>query len=390
MWSGGKDIVDQIFDTGYWVVSKSVVLGDEIRNHVGRSIESINEKISNRKAPPVQESNFSTSRQDLSRKLKIGFQDHWKLGLSLSATSLCLYLGYRTFLKLPPHLPEAESKVVLIFGDMNDPIARNQVMDLYRRRFIVYVCTENADVYKKHEEDQDFVYYIDPTCGKDLEAFYPDVPRLASILFMPRLSYHPSGIISCDSLESEIHSSIFVYYQALLTVIPHLKKKTQLILFDPSLTSELNLTHHSTEIITSGIINSLFKIFQRHQRISVSLIKLGILQIGSQPSNYKFLNTPGSDIHKALHYPVYKMIMGANGYKARRFLNWLSTLGGWNTVYHCGRFSYLVSWPFASFIFNRQASFSFKHLKKRLANAYRHIISIFPAPQSNPSEERLK
>lgn len=218
MWSGGKDIVDQIFDTGYWVVSKSVVLGDEIRNHVGRSIESINEKISNRKAPPVQESNFSTSRQDLSRKLKIGFQDHWKLGLSLSATSLCLYLGYRTFLKLPPHLPEAESKVVLIFGDMNDPIARNQVMDLYRRRFIVYVCTENADVYKKHEEDQDFVYYIDPTCGKDLEAFYPDVPRLASILFMPRLSYHPSGIISCDSLESEIHSSIFVYYQALLTV----------------------------------------------------------------------------------------------------------------------------------------------------------------------------
>lgn len=79
MWSGGKDIVDQIFDTGYWVVSKSVVLGDEIRNHVGRSIESINEKISNRKAPPVQESNFSTSRQDLSRKLKIGFQDHWKL-----------------------------------------------------------------------------------------------------------------------------------------------------------------------------------------------------------------------------------------------------------------------------------------------------------------------
>lgn len=261
--------MDQIFDTGYWVVSKSVVLGDEIRNHVGRSIETINEKISNRKALPVQESNFSTSRQDIFKKLKIGFQDHWKLGLGLSATSLCLYLGYRTFLKLPPHLPEAESKAVLIFGDMNDPIARNQVMDLYRRRFIVYICTENADVYKKHEEDQDFVYYIDPTCEKDFEAFYREVPRLASILFTPRLSYHPSGIISCDSLESEIHSSIFVYYQALLNVIPHLKKKTQLILFDPSLTSELNLIHHSTEIISSGIINSLFNIFQRHQRLSV-------------------------------------------------------------------------------------------------------------------------
>ncbi|CAI1718517.1 hypothetical protein SEUBUCD646_0O01860 [Saccharomyces eubayanus] len=390
MWSGGKDIVDQIFDTGYWVVSKSVVLGDEIRNHVGRSIETINEKISNRKALPVQESNFSTSRQDIFKKLKIGFQDHWKLGLGLSATSLCLYLGYRTFLKLPPHLPEAESKAVLIFGDMNDPIARNQVMDLYRRRFIVYVCTENADVYKKHEEDQDFVYYIDPTCEKDFEAFYREVPRLASILFMPRLSYHPSGIISCDSLESEIHSSIFVYYQALLNVIPHLKKKTQLILFDPSLTSELNLIHHSTEIISSGIINSLFNIFQRHQRLSVFLIKLGILQIGSQPSNYKFLNTSGSDIHKALHYPVYKMIMDANGYKVRQFFNWLVTLGGWNTVYHCGRFSYLATWPFASFIFNRQTCFSFKHLKKRLASAYRNIIAILPTPQSNPSEERLK
>ncbi|QID88003.1 UPF0744 protein ysc83 [Saccharomyces pastorianus] len=273
---------------------------------------------------------------------------------------------------------------------MNDPIARNQVMDLYRRRFIVYICTENADVYKKHEEDQDFVYYIDPTCEKDFEAFYREVPRLASILFTPRLSYHPSGIISCDSLESEIHSSIFVYYQALLNVIPHLKKKTQLILFDPSLTSELNLIHHSTEIISSGIINSLFNIFQRHQRLSVFLIKLGILQIGSQPSNYKFLNTSGSDIHKALHYPVYKMIMDANGYKVRQFFNWFVTLGGWNTVYHCGRFSYLATWPFASFIFNRQTCFSFKHLKKRLASAYRNIIAILPTPQSNPSEERLK
>ncbi|CAI4039396.1 hypothetical protein SMKI_08G0590 [Saccharomyces mikatae IFO 1815] len=378
--SGGKDIVDQIFDAGYWLVSKSAVLSGEIKNHVEKSIESITEKISNTKAPPLQERKYNKTK--VYKALRIGFQDHWKLGLGISATSLCLYLGYRTFFKLPPNLPKAESQVVLIFGDMNDPIIRNQVMDLYRRRFTVYICTENADVYKKHEEDQDFVYYIDPGCEKDFETFFLDVPRLASILFMPRLSYHPSGVISCDSLESEIHSSIFVYYQALLTVIPHLKRSTQLILFNPSLTSELNLVHHSTEIITSGIINSLFKIFKKYRKLNVSMLKLGVLQIGSQPSNYKFLTMPGSDIHEALHYPVYKMIMSANGYRLRQLLMWLTTLGGWNSVYYCGRFSYLVSWPLASLILNHHTCLSFKRFKRSLARTYNGIISLLPKSSS--------
>ncbi|CAI4063522.1 hypothetical protein SKDZ_08G0590 [Saccharomyces kudriavzevii ZP591] len=384
MWSGSKDIVDQLFDTGYWVISKSAALGDEIKSHIEKSIESITEKISNKKAPPIQKSNIN--KHEVYKRLRIGFQDHWKLGLGISATSLCIYLGYQTYFKLPPHLPEAESKAVLIFGDMNDPVIRNQVMDLYRRRFTVYICTENADVYKKHEEDQDFVYYIDPTCEKDFEALLFEVPRLISILFMPRLSYHPSGLISCDSLESEIHSSIFVYYQALLSVIPHLKGKTQLILFNPSLTSELNLVHHSTEIITSGIINSLFKVFKRYRNLNVFMIKLGILQIGSQPSNYKFLKMPGSDIHEALHYPVYKMIMCANGYKLRQMLSSLTTLNGWNNIYHCGRFSYLVSWPFASLIINHHTCFSFEHFKKRLVKAYNSIISILPTSSSETSK----
>nr|P41907.1 RecName: Full=UPF0744 protein YSD83 [Saccharomyces paradoxus]pir/S43540/ YSD83 protein - yeast (Saccharomyces sp.) [Saccharomyces sp.]CAA52092.1 YSD83 [Saccharomyces douglasii] len=383
-WPGGKDIVDQIFDAGYWLVSKSAVLGDEIKNHVEKSIESISEKMSNKETPRLQESN--SNKFKAYKTLRIGFQDHWKLGLGISATSLCLYLGYRTFFKLPPYLPEAESQVVLILGDMNDPIIRNQVMDLYRRRFTVYICTENADVYKKHEEDQDFVYYIDPTCEEDFEAFFLDVPRLASILFMPRLSYHPSGAISCDSLESEIHSSILVYHQALLTIIPHLKRNTQLIMFNPSLTAELNLVHHSTEIIMSSIIDSLFRIFKNYRRLNVSMIKLGILQIGSQPSNYKFLTMAGSDIHEALHYPVYKMIMSANGYKLRQLLSWLTTWGGCNSVYHCGRFSYLISWPFASLIYNHRTRFSLKRLKKNLTKAYNSIISILPQSSSKSSK----
>ncbi|CAI7314074.1 CGH_1_collapsed_G0019060.mRNA.1.CDS.1 [Saccharomyces cerevisiae] len=383
-WSGGKDIVDQIFDAGYWLVSKSAVLSDEIKNHVEKSIESISGKISNKETPRLQEND--SNRSKVYKTLRIGLQDHWKLGLGISATSLCLYLGYRTFFKLPPNLSEAESQVVLILGDMNDPIIRNQVMDLYRRRFTVYICTENADVYKKHEEDQDFIYYIDPTCEKDFEGFFVDVPRLASILFMPRLSYHPSGVISCDSLESEIHSSIFVYYQALLSIIPHLKRKTQLIMFNPSLTADLNLVHHSTEIITSGIIDSLFKIFKEYQRLNVSTIKLGILQIGSQPSNYKFLRMAGSDIHEALHYPVYKMIMSANGYKLRQLLSWLTTLGGYNSVYYCGRFSYLVSWPFASLIFNHHTRLSLKRLRGRLAKVYSSIISFFCRSSSKSSK----
>lgn len=203
---------------------------------------------------------------------------------------------------------------------------------------------------------------------------------------MPRLSYHPSGVISCDSLESEIHSSIFVYYQALLSIIPHLKRKTQLIMFNPSLTADLNLVHHSTEIITSGIIDSLFKIFKEYQRLNVSTIKLGILQIGSQPSNYKFLRMAGSDIHEALHYPVYKMIMSANGYKLRQLLSWLTTLGGYNSVYYCGRFSYLVSWPFASLIFNHHTRLSLKRLRGRLAKVYSSIISFFCRSSSKSSK----
>ncbi|AQZ11046.1 YSC83 (YHR017W) [Zygosaccharomyces parabailii] len=278
-------------------------------------------------------------------------------GCGVSAVFVVLFWRTGQLLHFPGHLPKSQSQCCLVLGDMHDPIIRSQVMDLYRRRFTVFVCSRDAQSYREHEEDDDFLIHIDPSSSADLASFLKclnSTHKLASILFMPNLAYHPSGEVSLNQLESEIHSNTLLYYATLMKLLPHLPQhNVQLILFDPSLTYNLKAAHHSVEILVSGIVKSIYQSLARRNKLSVYMIHLGILQLTAQPSNYKFLNLKGSNVNSALLQPIYRLIMAHNGNILLRSWLWLFTLGSWNRNFYCGRYSWLSTFPLASPLIKR-------------------------------------
>ncbi|EDO19587.1 hypothetical protein Kpol_1018p124 [Vanderwaltozyma polyspora DSM 70294] len=352
-----KDLVDKIFDTGYNLFSSGSELASSVKSKVLTAIkDSGDDDVVNviskgnylprttNNNPPTNISKFVTGVYD-----RLNFKVF--LGIGISATSVLLFWKLTKALSVPQYLTQPQLKCVLIFGDMHDPIVRSQVMDLYRRRFIVFVCTEHANQYKEKDNGDEFLRFIDPLSVNDLSNFleflrkpHSNPVELVSILFMPNSSYYPSGEISLDQLERELHSNILLYYNALSKIVPHIRNETtQCILFNPSLSSNLGIAHHSAEIIASGMVQSISKTLESYNTLSIYHVNLGIIQIGGQPSNYKYLNLEGAPISSSLLTPTFKLIMYHSGNLLQKFILKIVTFGGLSRTFYFGRYSWVSS-----------------------------------------------
>lgn len=355
-----QDIVDQVFDRvdslysrGSGVVSSVQDAVSNTVSHMGRDSQWETELAARGK----EEAGNSMGKSIWS--LGSGLYRHLGgktiFGFGFSALMVVLFWQKGNLLGFPEHLPKNQEKCCLVLGNMHDPIIRSQVMDLYRRRFTVFVCSKDAPSYREHEEDDDFLVHLDPTSSDDLAHLVESLNsthQLASILFMPNLSYHPSGEVSLSQLEVEIRSNALLYFHTLMKLLPHLPR-TQLILFDPSLTYNMRIAHHPVEILVSGVIKSIYQSLARHEKLDLYLVHLGILQLTAQPSNYKFLNLKGSNINTALLEPVYRLIMAYNGNILRRLWLYTITLGSLNHHWYCGKYSWISNFAFSTSLIRR-------------------------------------
>lgn len=281
------------------------------------------------------------------------------VGLGVSSTGFLLYSASRHLLTtLPTHL-EDDNQVLFVLGDIRDPVVRNQVNELYRRRFIVFVCKRKLK-YGTGEPEDDFtiddltsddggIYFIDSD-GPGLASFVQymnDHPQkqLRSILFMPNVSYYPSGSnLSSSLVQTEIQDNVLNSYAVLEKLLPHFAgnafKKLQLIFFNPSLSKNLNLKHHSIELLVSGLISTFYETMrvENSHQCDVYMCHIGILGIGGNASTYKYLSVKGSNISKSLCEPVYRLIISRD-YFWFRLQRWFS-----GNILYCGKGSTLTSW----------------------------------------------
>lgn len=375
MSSGDRDIVDRLFSVGYNVISRgneavSDVAGkvvDKVRQVQGKDVKKLESLQLDSKSPGVWKSLGGVV------SWSYGQRQRALVGASITAGAIVLFWQCKQLLKVPERLPSSQSRCVLIFGDMRDPIVRTQVMDLYRRGFTVFICSTNAKAFRERQEDDDFLRHIDPGSASDLASFVRFLAKsgegepckLASILFMPNLAYYPPGDMSTSQLASEIRSNVLVYYSTLVEILPHLESSTvQLILFNPSLSLNLAVPHHPAELFISGLMSSINQTMKRYHRLKVSMVHVGALKLGAQPSNYKYLNLRGSNINDSLLKPVYNLIMSYNGNRMQRLWLWITTGGSLQRNLYCGRFSYLSKIPILTSIIKNDFWTSFKGLLK--------------------------
>lgn len=281
------------------------------------------------------------------------------VGLGVSSTGALLYAAGQYLLPvLPKHL-ENDNNVLLVLGDIRDPVVRNQVNEFYRRRFIIFVCNRKLN-YGTGEPDDDFtiddltsedggIFFIeaDATGLSSFIGFMNDNPekQLRSILFMPNLSYYSSGaMLSYKMVQNEVQENVLKYYSVLEKILPHFAgnafKKLQLIFYNPSLSRNLKLKHHPSEFLVSGLISALYeavKVEYSHQ-CEVYMCNVGIVGIGGNASTYKYLSVRGSNITKSLCEPIYQLIISRD-YLWFRLKRWI----GGNILY-CGKGSSLTSW----------------------------------------------
>ncbi|KAG0671249.1 hypothetical protein C6P45_001013 [Maudiozyma exigua] len=369
--SSNQDFVDKLFGLSSKIAQKSYDIADITAHSVVQSLDSIKDKIFDGSDADIFQPETVASSSGIFSSILPGIniveplKENWMYGLSISATTMLILWKWNRLLVQPDHVPQQKNMCVLIFGDMNDSIIRSEVMDLYRRRFTVFVCSEHSDSFKKFEEETDFIHPINPNSASDLTYFTEFISqtaspqnKLASVLFMPNLSYQPTGELSVNTMEHELRSNVLVYYNILLKLLPHLPgPDIQLLLFNPSLTYNLNVAHHSTELFISGFITSIFRSLQNYKTLDVSMINLGLFQVRGQLSNYKYINSSGSDIAVSLHAPVYKMIMTHNGNLLQKFVEYLCTCGGKAQIFYLGKFSFLSSLPFARRLIKSQIIF---------------------------------
>lgn len=350
-----QDIVDQVFDRVDSLYNKGSKVVSSVQDTVSNTVSQFGGD-SQWNAELVAKSQEDAGNPIVESLSALGGAIYGKLtskvflGCGFSAVMAVLFWRKDILLGLPEHLPKNQPKCCLVLGDMHDPIIRSQAMDLYRRRFTIFVCSRDAPSYREREEDDDFLVHIDPNSPGDLANFVQSLNstyELASILFMPNLSYHPSGEINLSQLETEIRSNTLLYFCTLMKLLPHLPR-TQLILFDPSLTYNMKVPHHHVEIIISGIIKSVYQSLARNNKLDIYLVHLGILQLAAQPSNYKFLNLKGSNVNTSFLEPVYGLIMAYNGNILRKIWLWVITLGSLNRHWYCGKYSWFSTLPFVA------------------------------------------
>lgn len=354
-----QDIVDKVFNLGHKVINTGYRISDELANAALNTVKSIG---TNAKSNDVVTNMSVKGRGGVHNwlpGLPTVFSNNWMLGVGCTLIGSALLWKTGSLLTIPSHVPKAETQCILVLGDMSDPIVRSQVMDLYRRRFTVFVCSESSRRFKGHENETDYLYYIDPSSQDDLYQFTSylsskgsDKRKLASILFMPNLAYHKPGDVSLTTLQYELRSNILINYNTLLKLIPLIPQEhIQLILFNPSLSYNLERAHHSTELFVSGFITSIYRSLKSYNTLDVAMVHLGLFQVRGQLSNYKYLRLKGSDINQSLHKPIYRIIMNYNGNFLQQFAQFLYTFGSTRPIYYLGNYSFLATFSaFSNFI----------------------------------------
>lgn len=355
--SGDRDIVDKLFSAGSSLISR----GNEVISNVAERVVSKVKEAQGKDVDRLQSVQKGSKLSELWKSFygavsrSYGQKQRTLVTLGVTAGAVVLFWQCKLLLDVPKRLQSSQSNCVLVLGDMRDPIVRSQVMDLYRRGFTVFVCSANAKAFRARQEDDDFLRHIDPGSASDLASFAKLVTganneesfKLASILFMPNLAYYPPGDMSTSQLGSELKSNVLVYYSALVQLLPYLRSSAvQLILFNPSLSLNLGIPHHPTELFISSLMHAIHQSLRDYRGLNVSMIHVGALKLGAQPSNYKYLSLKGSNINESLLKPVYELIMIYNGNWIQRVWFWVRTGGSLRRNMYCGRFSYLARIPF--------------------------------------------
>lgn len=317
---------------------------------------------------------IKTSLVHPTRRITNHLVSHWVLLGGLTFTSGLLYYGWRKYSCIEPHLPleyihgKEGTPTVIILGDMNDPLIRSQVMDLYRRGYmIVIVSRQNNKIKAKYQNETDFLKFIDLDQQKDQYRLKDWILsrkfQIASILFMPNLSYYSTGETSIQTCQNEINNNVLFQYDNLLQIIHLLKliqdktKKYQLIFFNSTIPENLNLSPHPIEIIISGMIHSIYQNLTTYKNtFQLNMVNVGLLQIRGQLSNYKYLSSSGEDILKGLHEPIYQVIRKFNGNWLQKVLLMIQRFLSGNKFY-MGRYSYVSTVPCFKYLLKLRIGF---------------------------------
>ncbi|KAK5963841.1 Ysc83p PWA37_004173 [Arxiozyma heterogenica] len=366
-----SDIVDKAFNLGYFWYDKANRL---VSNFSENAVKKVNSIKNNIKIYSIESNNVikhSILNDNSTRTFGVGkiYKTFYTSGigkqisknwiLSAGVTTTAVFLGFKLLqaLRISKTISRNETQMILILGDYSDPIIRSQALDFYRRNYTVYICSETADRFKLQQEDFENLYFINPNSEDDLYKFtklfdshsinntncYNN--KLVSIIFTPKLSYFTPGEVSLETLQYEIKANILINYNTLLKIIPHLPRSqvTQLILLNPSLSYNLQNTHHPTEMFISAFITAIYKSLKNYDSLSVFMIHIGLFQVRGQLSNYKYLKWNGSDIGKYLHDPLYELIRRYNGNLLQSLCQRIWTINGYWPVYYMGKYSLLAT-----------------------------------------------
>ncbi|KAI8390681.1 related to UPF0744 protein YSD83 [Nakaseomyces glabratus] len=364
-----RDFLDKIFDKAHNIVHKvsqyvenseeaAIKNGSAILNKILHKGSQVIDAGTNTTIPRSDNDNILRNITRLPFTLLSGIHTKrsWSL-MAIPAVSIALYWG-STQLKVRPILSTTENQCILVFGDMRDPIIRGQVMDLYRRGFTLFVCLENAGTYKTHNDEDDFLNYIDPKSTSDwakFSEFFRKFPTntLPAILLIPKLSYHPTGQVTLEQLENELHSNVLIYYSTLVAISPHLPQNSNsnripTLIYNPSLSVNMKNVEHPVEWLISGLMTTIFEELKHSHIFDPYMINVGLFQLGGQLSNYKYLNVKGSNIYNDLYWPIYCFIKMKGGNTFQKLHVAICSLFGLKRTFYLGKFSYLFTLPFTS------------------------------------------
>lgn len=307
-----SQVVDKIFDTGFeWF----------------KKIESMNQRvIANVKEMGTKSAGSARDVVEPNAPLLGPGYSAWTRGLyqaasvaGLGAAGFLLFkLGCKIIPEAPAHLKQGDKRCVLLFGQTRDPITRQIVMDLYRRGFVLFVCSEHGAV----QNDDDGLFHIKHEDLHNVVKYLQEEnSTLSSILIVPNSAYYPSGAITTLSstvVQTELEQNVFTHMRALLKLLPHLNCKLQILMFTPSLPQHFGIPHHSAEYFVSGLMRSFYyAIKNEYPRVSTYLCHLGILKIAGSPSNFKYLSLNGSNMNSSLLTPLYRLIISSSSWWLR-------------------------------------------------------------------------
>ncbi|KAH3900438.1 uncharacterized protein SCODWIG_02067 [Saccharomycodes ludwigii] len=293
----------------------------------------------------------------------------FKIACILGTSSLLLHtINKQVFKKKVYYLDYKDSnKVILVLGSMIDPITRNQVYDLYKRGFIIYVCSTTTATATEDESENSSTSIKDErlkyitSSPENLALFVRTLGKenlcLVSIIFSPSVFYYPSDIDGSKLFQSEINENLMELAKVLWKITPYFHK-LKIFFITPSLSNNLRLndidSNTNLEILTSNIIKGLYKslLIGNTNKHKVYLINLGLLSFsrGSNLANYKYLNVPHDNAADSFWFDEYFNISGSN--IQENLLNPIANLimcrsyyyifrNGVNSVWYCGKGAYI-------------------------------------------------